>query len=141
MYLLDTCTISELVVKQPSPTVLDWFTQQPPESLYLSVVTIGEITKGIQKMPPSRRRSDLEIWLNHDLLVQFQSRIIDVDLAIITIWGELTGRLETQGRRLPTMDSLIAATTLQKGFTLVTRNEKDFTGTGVTLINPFTESR
>jgi toxin FitB len=103
MYLLDTCTISELVVKQPSPTVLDWFTQQPPESLYLSVVTIGEITKGIQKMPTSRRRLDLEIWLNHDLLVQFQSRIIDVDLAIITIWGELTGRLEIQGRRLPTI--------------------------------------
>ena len=141
MYLLDTCTISELVVKQPSPAVLDWFAQQPPDSLYLSVVTIGEIAKGIQKMPASRRRSDLEIWLNHDLLVQFQSRIINVDLAIITVWGELTGRLEIQGRRLPTMDSLIAATALQKGFNLVTRNEKDFIATDVTLINPFTESR
>jgi toxin FitB len=139
VYLLDTCTISELVVKQPSPNVLDWFAQQSPESLYLSVVTIGEITKGIQKMPTSRRRSDLESWLNHELLVQFQSRIIEVDLATMTIWGELTGRLEAQGRRLPTMDSLIAATALQTGFTLVTRNEKDFTGTGVTLINPFTE--
>ena len=141
MYLLDTCTISELVVKQPSPAVLDWFAQQPPDSLYLSVVTIREIAKGIQKMPASRRRSDLEIWLNHDLLVQFQSRIINVDLAIITVWGELTGRLEIQGRRLPTMDSLIAATALQKGFNLVTRNEKDFIATDVTLINPFTESR
>ena len=141
MYLLDTCTISELVVKQPSPAVLDWFTQQPPESLYLSVVTIGEITKGIQKMLTSRHRSDLERWLNYDLLIQFKSRIIDVDLAIITVWGELTGRLETQGRRLPTMDSLIAATVLQKGFTLVTRNEKDFTGTDAILINPFTELR
>ena len=141
MYLLDTCTISELVVKQPSPAVLDWFAQHPPDSLYLSVVTIREIAKGIQKMPASRRRSDLEIWLNHDLLVQFQSRIINVDLAIITVWGELTGRLEIQGRRLPTMDSLIAATALQKGFNLVTRNEKDFIATDVTLINPFTESR
>ncbi len=75
-------------------------------------------------MSTSRHRSDLERWLNHNLLVQFQSRIIDVDRATITVWGELTGRLEIQGRRLPTMDSLIAATALQKGFTLVTRNEK-----------------
>jgi tRNA(fMet)-specific endonuclease VapC len=139
IYLLDTCTISELVVKQPSPNVFNWFAKQPPESLYLSVVTIGEITKGIQKMPTSHRRSDLESWLNHELLVQFQSRIIEVDLATMTIWGELTGRLEAQGRRLPTMDSLIAATALQTGFSLVTRNEKDFIGAGVTLINPFTE--
>ena len=75
MYLLDTCTISELVVKQPSPNVLDWSAKQPSENFYLSVVTIGEITKGIQKMPTSRRRSDLESWLNHELLVQFQVRI------------------------------------------------------------------
>ncbi|MCY7406932.1 MAG: type II toxin-antitoxin system VapC family toxin [Alkalinema sp. CAN_BIN05] len=139
MYLIDTCTISELIVKQPSPNVLDWFAKQPPDSLYLSVVTIGEITKGIQKMPKSHRRFDLESWLNHELLVQFQSRIVEVNLATMTIWGELSGRLEAQGRRLPSMDALIAATALKTGFTLVTRNEKDFTGTGVILINPFTE--
>jgi toxin FitB len=137
MYLLDTCTISEFVVKQPDPKVLDWFANQPPEMVYLSVVTIGEIAKGIQKLPSSRRRSTLEVWLNHDVLVQFQARIVDIDLVTMTVWGELTGRLEPQGRMLPTMDSLIAATALQHSLTLVTRNEKDFAGTGVTVFNPW----
>ena len=138
MYLLDTCTISEAVVKQPNQNVLNWLITQSPETVYLSVITIGEITKGIQKMPISRRRSDLEEWLNQDLLIQFQHRIVEIDIAIIILWGTLTGRLESQGRRLPTMDSLIAATALHRGFTLVTRNEKDFIETSVTILNPWT---
>jgi toxin FitB len=137
MYLLDTCTISDVVAKQPNPNVLDWFTNQPPETVYLSVITIGEITKGIQKMPPSRRRTELEIWLDQAVLIQFQQRIIDIDLATMVLWGELTGRLEPQGRMLPTMDSLIAAVALQNSLTLVTRNEKDFAGTDVTIFNPW----
>jgi toxin FitB len=112
MYLLDTCTISEFVVKQPDPKVLDWFTNQPPETVYLSVVTIGEITKGIQKLPLSRRRTGLEAWLE-EVLVEFQQRIVGIDLGTMVLWGELTGRLEPQGRMLPTLDSLIAAIALQ----------------------------
>jgi toxin FitB len=135
MYLLDTCTISDVVAKQPHPNVLNWFTTQPLETVYLSVVTIGELTKGIQKMPLSRRRTDLETWLAQDILVQFQRRIVDIDLNTMVLWGELTGRLEPQGRMLPTMDSLIAAVALQHSLTLVTRNEKDFAGTGVTIFN------
>jgi len=137
MYRLDTCAISEVVVKQPHPNVLNWFTNQPPETVYLSVITIGELTKGIQKMPISRRRADLEAWLAWDILVQFQQRIVDLDLNTMVLWGELTGRLEPQGRMLPTMDSLIAAVALQNSLTLVTRNEKDFAGTGVTIFNPW----
>jgi toxin FitB len=137
MYLLDTCTISDIVAKQPHPNVLNWFTNQSPETVYLSVVTIGEITKGIQKMPLSRRRTELEAWLNQVVLVQFQQRIVKIDLATMILWGELTGRLEPQGRMLPTMDSLIAAIALQHSFTLVTRNEKDFAGTGLTIFNPW----
>jgi toxin FitB len=137
MYLLDTCTISDVVAKQPHPNVLSWFTTQPLETVYLSVVTIGELTKGIQKMPTSRRRTDLETWLAQDVLVQFQQRIVDIDLNTMVLWGELTGRLEPQGRMLPTMDSLIAAVALQHSLTLVTRNEKDFAGTGVTIFNPW----
>ncbi len=137
MYLLDTCTISDVVAKQPHPNVLNWFTNQPPETVYLSVITIGELTKGIQKMPSSRRRTDLETWLAQDILVQFQQRIVDIDLNTMVLWGELTGRLEPQGRMLPTMDSLIAAVALQHSLMLVTRNEKDFAGTGVTIFNPW----
>ncbi len=138
MYFLDTCTISDVVAKQPNQNVLDWFTNQPPATVYLSVITIGEITKGIQKMPSSRRRTELEIWLDKAVLIQFQQRIIEIDLATMILWGELTGRLEPQGRMLPTMDSLIAAVALQHSLTLVTRNEKDFAGTGVTIFNPWT---
>jgi toxin FitB len=136
MYLLDTCTISEFVVKQPDPKVLDWFTNQPPETVYLSVVTIGEITKGIQKLPLSRRRTGLEAWLE-EVLVEFQQRIVGIDLGTMVLWGELTGRLEPQGRMLPTLDSLIAAIALQHSLAVVTRNEKDFAGTGVPIFNPW----
>jgi toxin FitB len=136
MYLLDTCTISEFVVKQPDPKVLDWFTNQPPETVYLSVITIGEITKGIQKLPLSRRQTELEAWLE-EVLVEFQQRIFGVDLATMVLWGELTGRLEPQGRMLPTLDSLIAAIALQHDLAVVTRNEKDFAGTGVAIFNPW----
>jgi toxin FitB len=136
MYLLDTCTISEFVVKQPDPKVLDWFTNQPPETVYLSVITIGEITKGIQKLPLSRRQTELEAWLE-EVLVEFQQRIFGVDLATMVLWGELTGRLEPQGRMLPTLDSLIAAIALQHDLAVVTRNEKDFAGTGVAVFNPW----
>ncbi len=137
MYLLDTCTISEIVVKQPHPNVLNWFNNQPPETVYLSVITIGELTKGMQKMSIGRRRTDLETWLAQDILVQFQQRIVDINLNTMVLWGELTGKLESQGRMLPIMDSLIAAVALQHSLTLVTRNEKDFTGTDVTLFNPW----
>jgi hypothetical protein len=87
--------------------------------------------------PLSRRRTELEAWLNQVVLVQLQQRIVKIDLATMILWGELTGRLEPQGRMLPTMDSLIAAIALQHSFTLVTRNEKDFAGTGLTIFNPW----
>jgi toxin FitB len=86
MYLLDTCTISDVVAKQPNQNVLDWFTNQPPETVYLSVITIGELTKGIQKMPPCRRRTELETWLSQAVLIQFQQRIIEIDLATMVLW-------------------------------------------------------
>jgi toxin FitB len=138
-YLLDTCVISELIAKRPNQTVLDWLAAQVPSDLYLSVITIGELTKGVRRLPDSRRKSDLEHWLKTDLLVRFSGRTPTLDLDTMILWGNLIARLEAQGRVLPLMDSLIAITALHGGFTLITRNEKDFIGTGVTLINPFTE--
>jgi toxin FitB len=136
-YLLDTCIVSELIAKQPNLTVLNWLDAQVSTDLYLSVITIGELTRGIAKLPTSRRKSTLEQWLNAELLLQFSGRIPSLDLATMQRWGNLIGSLEPQGRVLPLMDSLIAAISLQGSFCLVTRNEKDFEGTGVTLINPF----
>ncbi len=136
-YLLDTCVVSELIAKQPNQTVLDWLNTQPNQDLYLSAITIGELVKGIGKLPDSKRKSSLQDWFNDDLLVRFAARILPLDLDAMVLWGLLISRLEPQGRILPLMDSLIAAIALQGTFTLVTRNEKDFAGTGLTIFNPW----
>jgi toxin FitB len=136
-YLLDTCVVSELIAKQPNQTVLDWLNTQPNQDLYLSAITIGELVKGIDKLPDSKRKSSLQDWFNDDLLVRFAARILPLDLDAMVLWGKLISRLERQGRILPLMDSLIAAIALQGTFTLVTRNEKDFAGTGLTIFNPW----
>jgi toxin FitB len=138
-YLLDTCLISELVAKQPNQRVLDWLDAQSPEILYLSVITIGEIAKGVNKLAPSQRKDSLEIWLNQTLPTRFSGRILGIEVVTMLIWGELVGRLEQQGRTLPVMDSLIAAISLKNAMHLVTRNENDFAGTGVAIINPWFE--
>jgi toxin FitB len=136
-YLLDTCVVSELIAKQPNQMVLDWLNTQPNQDLYLSAITIGELVKGIGKLPDSKRKSSLQDWFEDDLLVRFAARILPLDLDAMLLWGKLISRLEPQGRILPLMDSLIAAIALQGAFTLVTRNEKDFAGTGLTIFNPW----
>jgi toxin FitB len=136
-YLLDTCVISELVAKRPHPQVVEWIDQIDPNRAFLSVITIGEIRKGIEKLRDSKRRETLESWLKEDLLVRFEDHLIPVDVDVILVWGALIGRLEAQGRPMPAIDSLIAATALHGGFTLVTRNEADFRPSGVELFNPW----
>ena len=136
-YLLDTCLISELVAKQPNQKVLDWVDAQVPETLYLSVITIGEIAKGICKLTPSKRKESLTTWLNETLPNRFENRILTLDVSTMVLWGNLICQLEQNGRPLPAMDSLIAAIALQHSLSLVTRNEKDFAGTGVVIVNPW----
>jgi toxin FitB len=136
-YLLDTCLISELVAKQPNQKVLDWVDAQVPETLYLSVITIGEIAKGICKLTPSKRKESLTTWLNETLPNRFEHRILTLDVSTMVLWGNLVGQLEQNGRPLPAMDSLIAAIALQHSLSLVTRNEKDFAGTGLIIVNPW----
>ena len=136
-HLLDTCLISELVAKRPNQKVVDWLDSQTPELMYLSVVTMGEIAKGIQKLGESQRKDSLQIWLTQVLPTRFSGRILGIEVATMLLWGELVGRLEKQGRSLPVMDSLIAAIALQNSLSLVTRNENDFAGTDVEIVNPW----
>jgi toxin FitB len=136
-YMLDTCVVSELIAKQPNQTVLDWLNTQPNQDLYLSAIMIGELVKGICKLPDSQRKSNLQNWFDDDLLIRFAARILPLDLDAMVLWGRLISRLEPQGRILPLMDSLTAAIALQGAFTLVTRNEKDFAGTGLNIFNPW----
>lgn len=135
--LLDTCTISELVSKQPNSKVVEYVDSLDPEDIYLSVITIGEIVKGIEKLPKSRRKADLQTWLKDDLLVRFEGNIVALDTDVLIEWGVLTARLESSGRIMPAMDSLIAASALAKKMTLITRNVSDFDSAGIEIFNPW----
>ena len=136
-YLLDTCVLSELVAKQPNPQVIEWINRAEEAHLYLSVITIGEIRKGIEKLAHFRRKSALEKWLTEQLVVRFAGRIVPVGLEVLLHWGQLTGYLERTGHPMSAMDSLIAATSLQGSFKLVTRNEEDFKYARIFLVNPW----
>ncbi len=138
-YLLDTNVISELVSKRPDRKIVEWLDRLDPNTVYLSVITIGEIRKGIEKLPPSKRRDRVKEWLEGDLLIRFQGRILEITTEVMLIWGELTGRLEKEGRPITAIDSLVAAIALQGNYRLVTRNEHDFQQTGVAIFNPWKE--
>jgi hypothetical protein len=132
-YLVDTNVLSELRRKQPQPKVVAWFAQRPRQTLYLSVLTLGEIRKGIERLEAARQQPLLD-WLEVELPNYFLGRLLAIDAHTADRWGRLLG---SAGRPLPAVDSLLAATALQHDLTLVTRNTADFAGTGVRLINPW----
>ena len=136
-YLLGTNVISELVSKQPNQNVQDWVQDTDENLLYLSVITIGEIKKGIEKLPASARKDQLVDWLQEDLLKRFRDRLVSIDTEVMLHWGKLTAQLETIGKPLPAIDSLIAASVKQGDFILVTRNTSDFIAAGIPTINPW----
>ncbi len=136
-FLLDTCVVSELVSKRPDPGVVRWIDSVDPDRAHLSVVTIGEVKKGIEKLRDPRKKEALESWLQDELLVRFRDKMVGLDVEILLQWGRLIARLENKGTPMPAMDSLIAATALHGHFVLVTRNEADFLRAGVELLNPW----
>jgi predicted nucleic acid-binding protein len=117
--------------------VVLWLKAQPPAKLFLSVVTIGEIRKGLTTFPEGRRRTELETWFRNDLRVWFRGRILPVTDSIADRWGALEGQCQLSGTPLNTADGMIAATGLEHDFTVVRRNVRDFTDLGVELFNPW----
>ena len=136
-YLLDTCVISELVAKSPNEHVLSWIDGTVDEHIFLSALTIGEIQRGISKLPDSSRKDTLADWLATDLLNRFSGRILTLDTEVLLKWGELVAYMETVGRPIPAIDSLFAAQAMTYKMTFVTRNIKDFAETGIDLLNPW----
>ena len=123
--------------KSPHLPVLEWIGAQNEASLYLSVVTVGEIEKGIARLPASARKTKLQSWVRRDLVERFGARLLPVDIRVATRWGAVTGESEKRGQPLPVIDSLIAATALVHGFSVVTRNVDDFKRCGVVCVNPW----
>jgi predicted nucleic acid-binding protein len=136
-YLLDTNCVSEAVRAQPEPRVMSWLETVDEALLYLSVLTLGEIQKGVASLPQSRRRTSLESWLNSELQARFASRILPVDLGIADRWGLLAATAKNKGRALSTIDGLLAATAIHHSLTIVSRNDSDFTGMQVQVFNPW----
>jgi len=136
-YLLDTCLISELVKKEPNPVVLRWLGEQDEQRLFISVLVIGELNKGVAKLAAGDRKEALLSWVEHDLVERFEGRIIGLDLETAILWGRMQGAAEQAGEKLPVMDSLIAATAMRNGFTVVTRNVRDMRRCGAPVLNPW----
>jgi tRNA(fMet)-specific endonuclease VapC len=136
-YLLDTCVISELVAKNPDPHAVAFVDSLEPDDVFLSVITIGEIVKGIEKLPRLKRKQELHAWLQEDLLVRFDGRIIPLDTDVLMDWGKLTAHSEAAGKPMPAIDSLIAATVLVYDLALITRNVSDFEAAGIEIVNPW----
>lgn len=136
-FLLDTCVLSEALSKKPDPKVLDFVDGLDPDDVYLSVITIGELFKGIEKLPNSRRKNELHEWFNDELLMQYDGKILSLDTRILMTWGTLIARLESDGYTMPAIDSLIAATAITYELVLITRNAGDFERSGIEIINPW----
>ena len=136
-YLLDTCVVSEVTKKRPSKRVITWLEQQDEFSLFLSVITLGELQKGISKLPDGRKRRRLADWVERDLAGRFTGRVLNVDQEIATRWGDLSVAAERKGRRVPVLDGLLAATALTSGMVLATRNTRDVEPTGVAVFDPW----
>jgi predicted nucleic acid-binding protein len=135
--LIDTNVISEFAKANPDPNVIRWFQAADPDTLFASVVTLGEIRLGIEDLPMGKRRRDLELWLTTGLPAWFAANLLPVTKEIAERWGRATIEAKRNGLMLATADGLIAATALDHDLTLITRNTKDFAGLGVALLNPW----
>ena len=136
-WLLDTCVVSELVRPRPKASVVSWVLERDEDELFLSVITIGELEKGIARLPASPRRVTLGQWVRRELADRFRDRLLVVDSGVAARWGALVGAAEARGQPLPVIDSLIAATSLQHDLPVVTRNTDDLERCGARCFNPW----
>jgi hypothetical protein len=137
--LLDTNVVSEWAKPVPDPRFVRWIGAIDSREAHLSVVTLAEIERGIERLPQGRRRDRLAAWLIDELLEVFGDRIVEIDRLIASAWARMMVRCESAGRPLNSMDAFLAATAVVQGHTLVTRNVADFAATGVPLLNPWTD--
>lgn len=136
-YLLDTCFLSELRKPEPDSGIVAWVSDIDESRLFVSVLSLGEIQKGIARLANGRRKNSFQHWLEQDLQVRFEGRILSLDVVMVLEWGLLSAAAENQGRPAPVIDALLAATAIAQNLTLVTRNDKDFSAFPVKVLNPW----
>lgn len=136
-YLVDTNVISELAKPSPQPAVRQWAQEVDPDSLFISVITVGELRKGIVLHPDPVRRARLDKWKREVLANWFAGRILDITDDIAERWGELSALSQQAGRPLPVLDLLLAASAAEHRLTIVTRNAAHFQGIGVDVLSPW----
>ena len=134
--LVDTCVLSELYRPDCHPGVRAAFDELKSDEIFLSVLTLGELTKGVALLPPGRRKSNLGAWVSR-MESNFSDHLLSIDGEIARLWGELTARAKATGFQVAPTDGLIAATALHHGLLVMTRNTRDFAATGVLLTDPW----
>ena len=138
-YLLDTNVVSEWVRPRPEPRVVRFLADVDEDRVFISVLTLGELRFGIERLPAGARRQRLDEWVRDQLPQRFEGRVLPVDLAVAETWGTILARREKAGKTIGTVDGLLAATAVVHGLTLVTRNVSDFQSSVSTLLDPWKE--
>jgi toxin FitB len=138
-FLFDTNVLSELMRPEPDSNVVNWLSEIDEEDIYMSVVSVAEIRRGIEQLAPGRRRTRLLEWLEKELVDRFDDRLLEIDRRVATAWGVLMRRAEAAGLPSSVMDGFVAASATVHGFTIATRDTRDFAGFGVALLNPWQE--
>lgn len=139
-FLLDTCVLTELRRATANPGVVSWLTQVAESRLFLSVITLGEIQKGIAKLDESPQKNHLQTWLDEDMEQRFSGRILPIDAEVSKRWGVLQGEAQRAGRPVPVVDSQLAATAIVNDLRMVTRNTRGFESFPLQLLNPWSSS-
>ena len=137
-YLLDTNVVSEWTKPRPDPGVAAWLAAAEEDRLFLSVITLTELRRGVERLAAGNRRRRLDAWLRDALPLRFEGRILPIDGPVADHWGRVVARGESAGRPISVMDAFIAATALAHDLSLVTRNVADFRGAVKSVVSPWT---
>jgi len=125
-FLLDTNAVSEWVKPRPDPGLIRWMEETDEDRIFLSTISIAELSLGVERLPAGKRRNQLERWLHDDLMLRFEGRILPVNIQVAEAWGRVVSRSESIGHPMNSMDGFLAATAEVHQLTLVTRNVSDF---------------
>ena len=136
-FLLDTCILTEFARQKPDAKVIRWIDSVGPEKLNVSVITIGEIQRGVERLPDSNRKDELLKWVCNGLVERLKDHIVPLDTMTLMLWGSLTGWKDTEGKPMGILESLIAASALRNNMTIVTRYIEVYHRTGVPVVNPW----